>query len=85
MSIKLTTTLLVSGLCSDVTKFFRYILALMLLNFSVGSLALAIGAAVGKFSIANPIYVMILVVSMVSYFLMLISLHKCPCRCSVDF
>jgi len=37
----------------------------MLLNFSVGSLALAIGAAVGKFSIANPIYVMILVISMV--------------------
>ena len=37
----------------------------MLLNFSVGSLALAIGAAIGKFSIANPIYVMILVISMV--------------------
>ena len=35
----------------------------MLLNFSVDSLALTIGAAVGKLSIANSIYVMILVVS----------------------
>ena len=63
---KAITALLVAGLRSEVTRFFRYMLALMLLNFSVGSLALAIGAAVGKFSIANPIYVMILVVSMVS-------------------
>ena len=57
------TVLLVAGLRSEVTRFFRYMLALMLLNFSVGSLALAIGAAVGKLSIANPIYMMILVVS----------------------
>ena len=48
---------------SEVTRYFRYMLALMLLNFSVDSLALTIGAAVGKLSIANPIYVMILVVS----------------------
>ena len=49
-------------------------LALMLLNFAVGSLALAIGASVGKFSIANPIYVMILVVSMVTITLIMINL-----------
>ena len=54
------------GLRNEVTKFLMYMLALMLLNFTVGSLALAIGAAVGKFSIANPIYVMILVISMVN-------------------
>ena len=56
---------ILAGLRNEVTRFFKYMLALMLLNFSVGSLALAIGAAVGKFSIANPIYVMILVISMV--------------------
>ena len=55
-----------AGLRNEAARFFKYMLALMLFNFTVGSLALAIGAAVGKFSIANPIYVMILVVSMVN-------------------
>jgi len=54
------------GLRNEVARFFKYMLALVLLNFTVGSLALAIGAAIGKFSIANPIYVMILVISMVN-------------------
>lgn len=53
------------GLRNEVIRFLKYMLALMLLNFSVGSLSLAIGAAVGKFSIANPIFVMILVISLV--------------------
>ena len=58
-----------AGLRQEAIRFFRYMLALMLLNFSVGSLALAIGAAIGKFSVANPIYVMILVISMVNILL----------------
>ena len=54
-----------SGLRAEAGRYFTYTLALSLLNFAVGSLAMSIGAAVGVFSIANPIYTMILVVSMV--------------------
>ena len=64
-----------AGLRSGALRFFKYMLALVLLNFTVGSLALAIGAAVGKFSIANPIYVMILVISMVNILVLLMIIH----------
>jgi len=55
----------VSGLRAEAGRYFMYTLALSLFNFTVGSLAMAIGAAVGLFSVANPLYTMILVVSLV--------------------
>ncbi|XP_065904769.1 broad substrate specificity ATP-binding cassette transporter ABCG2-like isoform X2 [Dysidea avara] len=46
-------------------RYFMYTLTISLVYFAVGSLAMSIGALIGIFSIANPIYVMILTVSIV--------------------
>lgn len=70
-----------AGLRSEVTRFFKYTLALMLMNFTVGSLALAVGAAVGQFSIANPIYVMILVIAMVKHITLFIMITNACLLC----